>query len=117
MTLAVAITLMAGAILAMMLAVTRLLRGPSQADRIVALDVVFSANVALTGAISLITGRALFLDIGVGLAMVGFVATIVWARLIDAGATGKAGEQASSRVSERPRVGPPGPSTGPEARR
>jgi len=85
MNFAMTLVLMLGAFIAMSLAVTRLIRGPSQADRIVALDVVFSSNVALTAAISLATGRALFLDIGIGLAMVGFVATIVWSRLIDAG--------------------------------
>ena len=78
-----ATTLVVGAMIAIGLAVVRLLRGPSQADRIVALDVVFAANIALTAASALATGRPLFLDIGIGLAMVGFVATIVWARLID----------------------------------
>jgi multicomponent Na+:H+ antiporter subunit F len=34
-------------------------------------------------AAALNTGRVLFLDVAVGLAVVGFVATIVWARLID----------------------------------
>jgi multicomponent Na+:H+ antiporter subunit F len=82
-TATLATTLVLGAVIAVALAVVRLLRGPSQADRIVALDVVFSANIVLTAAAALITGRPLFLDIGIGLAIVGFVATIVWARLID----------------------------------
>lgn len=73
-----------GALLALFMALARLLRGPSQADRVVALDVVFSANLALATAASLATGRVLFLDVAIGLAVVGFVATIVWARLIDA---------------------------------
>jgi multicomponent Na+:H+ antiporter subunit F len=75
--------LVAGSLVAIALAAVRLLRGPSQADRIVALDLVFSANIVLTAAAALATGRVLFLDIGIGLAIVGFVATIVWARLID----------------------------------
>jgi multicomponent Na+:H+ antiporter subunit F len=73
-----------GALLALFLALARLLRGPTQADRVVALDVVFSANLALATAASLASGRVLFLDVAIGLAVVGFVATIVWARLIDA---------------------------------
>jgi len=73
----------AGALLALLLALVRLLRGPTQADRVVALDVVFSASLALTVAAALSTGRVLFLDVAIGLAVVGFVATIVWARLID----------------------------------
>jgi len=73
-----------GALLALFMALARLLRGPTQADRVVALDVVFSANLALATAASLASGRVLFLDVAIGLAVVGFVATIVWARLIDA---------------------------------
>ena len=73
MTLALAIG--AGALVAIGLAVGRLLSGPQEADRVVALDVTFAASVALTGAATLATGRALFLDIGVGLSLVGFVAT------------------------------------------
>jgi multicomponent Na+:H+ antiporter subunit F len=95
MTLALLIVI--GALVAVALAVVRLVRGPGQADRIVALDVVFSATIALTAAAALATGRALFLDIGVGLSLVGFVATIVWARLIDAsaerGGSGEGGEE------------------------
>lgn len=72
-----------GALTALALALIRLLRGPSQADRVVALDVVFSASVAMAAAAALITGQVLFLDVAVGLAVVGFVAAIVWARLID----------------------------------
>jgi multicomponent Na+:H+ antiporter subunit F len=75
--------LVAGALVAILLAIVRLLRGPSQADRIIALDVVFSASIALAAAAALASGRTLFLDVGIGLAVVGYVATIVWARLID----------------------------------
>lgn len=78
-----ATVIVSGTLLALGLALTRLLRGPRQADRVVALDVVFSASVALAVAAALGSGRVLFLDVAVGLAVVGFVATIVWARLID----------------------------------
>lgn len=83
MTAALLLLLVGGALAAIALAVVRILRGPTQADRIIALDVIFSASIALTAAAALASGRALFLDIGIGLAIVGFVATIVWARLID----------------------------------
>ncbi len=78
--------LVVGALLALTLAVVRLWRGPTAADRVVALDVVFSVNVVLSAAAALGTGRALFLDLAIGLAAIGFVSTIVWARLV-AGAT------------------------------
>lgn len=76
--------IVSAAFLAMLLALVRLLRGPTYANRVIALDVVFSANIALAAAAALATGRVLFLDVAIGLSMVGFVATIVWARLIDA---------------------------------
>lgn len=83
MTTLLATVIILGALLALGLALVRLLKGPAQADRVVALDVVFSSSLALAAAAALVTGRVLFLDVAVGLAVVGFVATIVWARLID----------------------------------
>jgi len=79
----IATVLATAALIAVGLAFVRLLRGPTQADRVVALDVIFAASVALAAAAALGTGRALFLDVAIGMAMVGFVATISWARLID----------------------------------
>ncbi|MGK2944354.1 MAG: monovalent cation/H+ antiporter complex subunit F [Desulfuromonadales bacterium] len=38
---------------------------------------VFCALAALA------TGRVLFLDIAIGVAMIGFVATLAWARLVE----------------------------------
>jgi len=80
-----------GALVAIALALVRLVAGPHPADRVVALDVVFASIIALTGAATAASGRALYLDIGVGLAVVGFVATMVWARLIAASADGALG--------------------------
>lgn len=73
----------AAAGLAIVLAVWRILSGPSAADRVVALDIVFSASLALVAAMALATGRVLFLDVAIGLALVGFVATVVWARVVE----------------------------------
>ena len=61
----------------------RMLRGPSQTDRVVALDVLFAVAVLLSVAAALVTGRTAFLDIALGLALIGFVGTLAWARLID----------------------------------
>jgi len=78
-----ALMIVAASAVAIALALVRLLRGPTAADRIVALDIVFSASVALTAAAALQSGRVLFLDIAIGIALVGFVATVVWARVVD----------------------------------
>lgn len=69
--------------LALALAVVRLWRGPTQADRVVALDVVFASAIAFAAAAALASGDPLFLDVAIGLALVGFVGTVAWARLID----------------------------------
>ncbi len=74
--------ILVAALIAMAMALLRLTLGPLQADRIIALDVVFSANIALMSALSLVSGRHLYLDVAIGVALVSFVATLVWSRLI-----------------------------------
>lgn len=61
----------------------RFVRGPSDADRIVAVDMLFSAAVALCVLAALASRRVLFLDIAIGVVLIGFVATLAWARLVE----------------------------------
>jgi multicomponent Na+:H+ antiporter subunit F len=75
--------LIAGALVAAVLATVRIVAGPTNADRVVALDILLAAGVALSIAASLASGRTVFLDVAIGLALVGFVATIGWARLVE----------------------------------
>jgi len=77
--------LVAGAVVATALATLRMVQGPRHADRIVALDIFLAAAIALCIGASLATGRTVFLDVAIGLALVGFVATVGWARLVDKG--------------------------------
>lgn len=65
------------------LGVVRVVRGPTDADRIIALDILFAAAVALCAAAALHTQRVLFLDIAIGVALIGFVTTVAWARLVE----------------------------------
>lgn len=76
--------LIAGAMIAAGLASVRIVVGPTHADRVVALDIFLAAAIALAVAASLATGRTVFLDVAIGLALVGFVATVGWARLVHA---------------------------------
>jgi multicomponent Na+:H+ antiporter subunit F len=78
-------TLVLAAMLSMVLATLRIVRGPTHADRIVALDIFMASSISLCVAASLHTGRTVFLDVAIGLALVGFVATIGWARLVEKG--------------------------------
>lgn len=73
------------ALLAIALAALRLIRGPGHADRVVALDIFLASAVVLTVAAALHTGRHEFLDVGIGLALVGFVGTLSLARLVEQG--------------------------------
>ncbi len=67
------------------LGAVRFVRGPADADRVIALDILFSAAVALCALAALATGRVLFLDIAIGVVLIGFVATLAWARLVEKG--------------------------------
>jgi multicomponent Na+:H+ antiporter subunit F len=87
-----ATVLVALAIVATLLATVRMVRGPSRADRVVALDIFLAAALVLCVAASLSTGRTVFLDVAVGLALVGFVGTVGWARLIEGSASARSQE-------------------------
>ena len=66
------------------LAAVRVLRGPTQADRVVALDIFLAAAVALCVGAALNAKDTAFLDIALVLALVGFIGTLGWARMLDA---------------------------------
>ena len=61
----------------------RLLAGPTRADRVIALDLLFAIAVVLCICAALVSGSSAFLDVAIGMSLVGFVATIAWARLVD----------------------------------
>jgi multicomponent Na+:H+ antiporter subunit F len=71
--LAIAIVLVA---IALVCAAIRIVRGPSGADRVVALDMLGLLGVAATGlAAPRRSGSTAFIDIALGVALVGFLAT------------------------------------------
>lgn len=82
MTLTILFVLMAG--MAAMLGIYRLLVGPSGTDRVVGLDILFSVAVVLSLIAAWVSGRTVYLDVAIGLTLIGFVATLAWARLIQA---------------------------------
>lgn len=95
MTTLAVVLLIIGAVVAAGLASVRILSGPTHADRVVALDIFLAASIALAVAASLATGRTVFLDVAIGLALVGFVATIGWARLVQRAPRQPAAEEQS----------------------
>lgn len=85
------------AVLATGLAAVRLVRGPGHADRVVALDIFLASAVVLAVAAALHTGRHEFLDVGIGLALVGFVGTLSLARLVEQGRGPRRGPDGETR--------------------
>jgi len=71
----------------------RLLVGPSRTDRVIGLDILFAVAIVLSLIAAWASGRTVYLDVAIGLALVGFVATLAWARLIqEVGYEQRAGE-------------------------
>ncbi len=61
----------------------RLLAGPSSADRAIATDMLGLIGVCFAALVAVIAGHAAFLDIAFGLALVGFLTAIAFARLLE----------------------------------
>lgn len=68
--------------LAFAIAVWRVLRGPTLPDRIVALDTLVVVAIGFIAAIGMKTGFALYIDIAIALGLVGFLATVAFARFV-----------------------------------
>lgn len=80
MTLLMVFALVAGA--SALMGVYRLLAGPTDTDRVIGLDILISVAIVLSLVAAWVSARTAYLDVAIGLALVGFVATIAWARLI-----------------------------------
>lgn len=61
----------------------RLARGPSLGDRVLALETIGVLGVLVLAALSVIFGRALYLDLAVLLALFSFLGTLVIARYLE----------------------------------
>lgn len=68
--------------LAMLMTVIRLIKGPSSADRIIALDLLAIIIVAIIASISVIFNETVYLDIATSLAIVAFIGTIAYSRFL-----------------------------------
>lgn len=65
--------------LALLLGAWRLWRGPSLADRVVAMDLLVITAVAAVGLLSIIYKLPALIDIAVVLALIAFIATVAFA--------------------------------------
>ena len=60
----------------------RLLAGPTNTDRVIGLDLLFAVAIIFCVIAAWLSERTVYLDVAIGLAASGFVATLSWARLI-----------------------------------
>ncbi|WP_436799488.1 cation:proton antiporter [Rhizobium oryzicola] len=68
--------------LSLLLTGWRVVRGPTLGDRVVALDMLVGIVLGFIAVIAIKTGFPLYIDIAIALGLVGFLATIAFARFI-----------------------------------
>jgi multicomponent Na+:H+ antiporter subunit F len=67
---------------AFLLTVWRVVQGPTLPDRVVALDMLVGIVIGFIALIAIRTGFTLYIDIAIALGLVGFLATVAFARFI-----------------------------------
>jgi multicomponent Na+:H+ antiporter subunit F len=68
--------------LALVMTAIRVIIGPTLADRVLALDQLVSIAIGFIALVAVRTGFELYVDIALALALVGFLATVAFARYI-----------------------------------
>lgn len=63
----------------------RVIRGPTTPDRVIALDTIGTNVVAVAVLFALQTDRGFFIDVGIVLAIIGFISTIAAAHFVTEG--------------------------------
>ena len=79
--------------IAFLLTVYRVVAGPTLPDRVLALDMLVAAAIGFIAVIAIKTGFTLYIDIAISLGLVGFLATVAFARFIFTHGQSKAAEQ------------------------
>jgi multicomponent Na+:H+ antiporter subunit F len=96
----------------------RVVRGPTLPDRIVALDMLVAIAIGFIAVIAIRTGFNLYIDIAIALGLVGFLATVAFARFVMTQGMEQSEEEAPQPVSRparrrRGKPRPPGTRPGP----
>lgn len=71
--------------LSAMCATLRIVRGPSLADRVVALDLLGAICIAVVAAFALAVDEPVFVDVALAVALIGFLGTVAFARYLERG--------------------------------
>ncbi len=83
--------------LAFLLTIIRIVLGPTLPDRVLGLDMLTSVAIGFIAVIGIDTGFTLYVDVAIALGLVGFLATVAFARFIMA--RGKTGDNEDGRES------------------
>ncbi|MFC7231266.1 monovalent cation/H+ antiporter complex subunit F [Saliphagus sp. GCM10025308] len=67
------------------LASYRVIRGPTEPDRVIGLDAIATNVVAIAVLVALLTDRGLFITVSLVLAIIGFIATVAVAKFLTEG--------------------------------
>ena len=65
-----------------LITVWRIIKGPTLPDRILGLDMLVAVAIGFIAVIALKTGYTLYVDIAIALGLVGFLATVAFARFV-----------------------------------
>lgn len=68
--------------LGLLLSIVRLILGPTLPDRILALDLITTQALGFIVLVAVLTGFYLYIDIAIGLGLVGFLSTVALARYV-----------------------------------
>ena len=67
------------------LATLRMIKGPTMADRVIALDTFTVISISLIVLVACLAGRVIFLDVGMVYAILSFIGVVAVARYIEGG--------------------------------
>lgn len=71
-----------GLLVSLVMTMARLIKGPTLADRVIALDLIAFITIGFIAVYTLDSAQQAFLDIAITLGLVAFLGTIVFARFI-----------------------------------
>ncbi|MBK5947913.1 MULTISPECIES: cation:proton antiporter [Rhodobium] len=84
------------------LIVVRIIIGPTLPDRILALDMLVAVGIGFIAVIGVKTSYYLYLDIAIALGLVGFLATVAFARFVLNRGRMELAQEESARSAEDP---------------
>lgn len=87
--------------------VWRVIKGPTLADRVVALDMLTGIAIGFIALIAIRTGFTLYIDIAIALGLVGFLATVAFARFILSRGTSRSRSPSPESVKALAELPPP----------